>query len=159
MDAVLACLKHPATEGNVSVRRNLLAVMPMLLQRCGGSSLRASLEQLVPNLAERLVDADVGVRDLSRGAILELLAVVKPNATVPALLAKPVLGRSPRTREAVLLLLADLLHQRLPSAGSELAQSCAKKEQLSTLLRLSRDPLLFLGQLAPLLRSFTLAKE
>ena len=68
------------------------------------------------------------------------LAVVKPNATVPALLAKPVLGRGVRTREAVLLLLADLLHQRLPSAGSEFAQACAKKEQLATLLRLLDDP-------------------
>ena len=138
MDSVLAVLTHTVTLESVAIRRNIIAVVPTLLQRCGGSSLRASLEQLVPLMAERMVDTDPGVRDLSRAALIELLSVVRASAAVPALLAKSVLGRGTRTREAVLLLLVDALDPRQPTvAGSELATAFSK--HLPTLMRLIEE--------------------
>jgi hypothetical protein len=61
LDSMLAALTHPRTEGSVAIRQNVLRPLPALLQRCGGK-LRSSLDQVVPCIAERLVDADAGVR-------------------------------------------------------------------------------------------------
>lgn len=138
MDSMLGCLKHPITEANATIRRNLLSAMPSFFQRCGGNSLHASLAQLVPPLVERLVDSDPPARELSRRALVELVALTRPAEAVGALLSKPVLGRGARTREALLLLLAELLHRRLPSS-SELGLVLSRKEHLGTLLRLVDD--------------------
>ena len=110
LDSILSALTHHRTAGSVLVRQNVLRPLPALLHKCG-SALRSSLDQVVPHLAERLVDNDMGVRTLAARALLELLTVVRASVVVPAMLSKAVLGRSVRVREAVLLLLAHALHR------------------------------------------------
>ena len=136
LDSILSALTHHRTAGSVLVRQNVLRPLPALLHKCG-SALRSSLDQVVPHLAERLVDNDMGVRTLAARALLELLTVVRASVVVPAMLSKAVLGRSVRVREAVLLLLTHALHQRDPPPGMELPTACIK--ELPTILRLLDD--------------------
>ena len=75
LDSMLAALTHPRAAGSAAIRQNVLRPLPALLQKCGGT-MRSSLDQVVPNVAERLVDADSGVRSLAARALLELLTVV-----------------------------------------------------------------------------------
>ncbi|KOO29951.1 clip-associating protein 1-like protein [Chrysochromulina tobinii] len=136
LDSILSALTHHRTAGSVLVRQNVLRPLPALLHKCG-SALRSSLDQVVPHLAERLADNDMGVRTLAARALLELLTVVRASVVVPAMLSKAVLGRSVRVREAVLLLLTHALHQRDPPPGMELPTACIK--ELPTILRLLDD--------------------
>ena len=124
LDSMLAALTHPRASASAAIRQNVLRPLPTLLHKCG-STMRSSLDQVVPHLAERLVDADTGVRSLAAGALLELLTVVRASLVVPALLSRSVLGRSVRVREAVLLLLA----HALPSASRRPATSSRRLRQ------------------------------
>ena len=136
LDAMLAALTHPRTSSSVAIRQNVLRPLPALLHRCG-ASMRSSFEPIVPHLAERLVDADAGVRTLAARALLELLTVVRASLVVPALLSRAVILKSVRVREAVLTLLAHALHQRDPPPGEELPAACCK--EMATLLRQMDD--------------------
>ena len=138
LDSVLSALTHHRTSGSVLIRQNVLRPLPALLHKCG-SSLRSSLDSVVPHLASALVDVDMGVRTLAAHALLELLTVVRASVVVPALLSRSVLSRSVRVREAVLLLLAHALHQRDPPPGEELPTACLK--ELGTLLKQLDDPM------------------
>ena len=78
LDSILSALTHHRTAGSVLVRQNVLRPLPALLHKCG-SALRSSLDQVVPHLAERLADNDMGVRTLAARALLELLTVVRAS--------------------------------------------------------------------------------
>ena len=142
---MLAALTHPRTSGSAAIRQNVLRPLPMLLRKCG-ASMRNSLEQVVPHLAERLVDHDLGVRSLACRALVELLTVVRASVVIPALLNRSVIGRSVRVREAVLTLLAHVLHQRDPPPGEELPTACCK--EFATFLRQLDEPTTSTGQAA-----------
>ena len=137
LDSMLSALTHHRTCGSVLVRQNVLRPLPALLAKCGGS-LRSSLEQVVPHLAERLVDVDLGVRTLAARALLALLGGARAHVVVPAMLDKRAIGRSVRVREAVLLLLAHALHARQGGPVDELAAACVG--QLGPLLRILDEP-------------------
>ena len=68
LDSILSALTHHRTAGSVLVRQNVLRPLPALLHKCG-SALRSSLDQVVPHLAERLADNDMGVRTLAARAL------------------------------------------------------------------------------------------
>ena len=137
LDSMLSALTHHRTKDSIAIRRNVLLPLPALLHKCG-SSLRNSLDQVTPHLAERLVDNDMGVRTLAARALFELLTVVRASLVVSSLLSRAVIGRSVRVREAVLLLLAHAVRQRKPPPGEELPAACLK--ELPTLLKHLDDP-------------------
>ena len=134
---MLAALTHPRTSGNAVIRQNVLRPLPALLHKCG-STMRSSLDQVVPHLSERLVDVDAGVRSLASRALFELLTVVRASLVVPALLSRGVLGKSVRVREAVLTLLAHALKTREPPPGEELPAAVAR--EIATLLKCLDEP-------------------
>ena len=120
----------------VEIRQNVLRPLPALLQRCG-SSLRSSLDAIVPHLASHLVDSDYCVRALAAKSLFQLLSVVRSAVAIPALLDRSVLGKSVRVREAVLTLLAHAVKERIPPPGEELPLAISR--ELAPLTKLIDD--------------------